>query len=154
MSHALFPVEGTEAEDNRDIAWICVSRYENGAWEFAPGMLPAHEVEDLTRIQEEFGGGRYELVARSTDRRRITARAKYNLAGPSKPMVPTAAPAVAVDATPAKFDPVAMMLTQQANMMQMFMTMQAQQTQVLVAAMQGKQQDVSPMVTAVAGMVV
>ncbi len=154
MSHPLFPLEGNEAEDQRDIAWIHVSRYENGSWEFAPAMLPAHELEDLTRISDEYGGGRYELVGRSTDRRRITARAKYNIPGPPKPLVPVTATAAAapVSPAPAHVDPLALVMAQQGQMMQLMMQQQQQQTQVLVAALQGKQQDVSPMVAAVAQM--
>jgi len=143
MPHNLFPLESeTGEQDQRDISWIQVTRWENGGFKFAPQLFPADEVADLDALHQMFGGGQFEVIGRIMDKSRISARKRYALPGPSKPLAPADAAAVVergAPAGPASSDP---MLAFFGMMMQQQQAQSQMMTQVMVAALSGRNQPV------------
>ena len=136
--HPLFPSE-TDHDEDRDISWIQVTRWEGGGYKYAPLVIPADELRGLDELHSMFGGGNFELIARSADKAKITHRKKYSLPGLPKPLAPTedapaAPPSQAASAALGR-DP---MMALFAMMMQQQQQAQAQMTQVLIAAMNQK----------------
>lgn len=142
--HPLFPSD--EDDDYPDISWINVCRYESTGKVWYPYLFPASELQDLTFIQERFGGGRYELLARDIQKRGITARRDYQIPGAPKPMIETTKAEADMHAKAAQTqqappiqqqhtsEPMAMMMQM---MMQMMMAQQQSQTQMMLAFMNG-----------------
>lgn len=142
--HPLFPTEGDQAtDDERDISWIQVTRWEGGAYKFAPQLVAAEDLQGLEELHQLFGGGQYELIARIADKSRISTRKKYNLPGPSKPLAPSTGddPGASSTAT-AQAQGAAIvgsadspMMALLAMMMQQSQQQAAMMTQVIVAAL-------------------
>jgi hypothetical protein len=86
--HALFPLpEDFEGEDRRDISWIYVARREPGKVVSVPDPFPADGLRDQGDLAALFGGGDYQLVARTKTRSHISARNdSVVIAGPPKPL--------------------------------------------------------------------
>lgn len=109
--HPLFPLpEGADPDEQPPlIGSITLVRHEVTAHGAAPVWIPhrfhASELRELSQIQEQFGGGRYELIGRNLAGNHIVARRTYTLPGKPKPLTPqvddeekprtAAAPAVA-----------------------------------------------------------
>lgn len=129
-AHPLFPIESEGAEPC-EVGWIHVTRFEGGGQKWAPRLFAASELADLEALADAFGGGSYELVARSHDRRTITARRRYQLSGRPLPLdggpVEDRAPAVAMPAPSGTSD--ALLIA----MMQMMGQQQQATTQLMVA---------------------
>lgn len=109
--HPLFPVE----EDGRsfEVSFIQVARKEGGAMSFVPQVFRSEELTSLDQIVERFGGGTYELYARSNSPNnpgqaaRITKRRLVTLPGKPKPLDPsnpTPQEEVAAGLRPSPFD--------------------------------------------------
>lgn len=86
--HPLFP----PADDEDDsmpplVSEIHVRRVEGGKLMTSPRVWRQEELMSLGQLAEEYGGGEYELIARHNHR--ISARRKYNIPGPQKPMYDT-----------------------------------------------------------------
>lgn len=130
-AHPLFPVEHDDDEP-AEVGWIHVTRFEGGGQKWAPRLFAAAELADLETLAEAFGGGSYELVARTHDRRTITARRRYQLPGRPLPLdggtseerMPHAPPVAAPSSTSD-----ALLIA----MMQMMAQQQQAQTQLMVA---------------------
>lgn len=158
--HPLFPDKDCE------ISWILLTRHEAQGQVFHPNRWDPEELQDLNPIQELFGGGVYELIAR--DERGIVARQKYKLAGASKPLVPEperaaappAAPVIVSGGSPgdailqAVLALIPAMLqsqaAQQAGMVAMFQAQATQQQQFLTAMMTASKQDSNALIQAMA----
>lgn len=129
MPHPLFPSD----DPHLDVAFIHVTRHERHGQVYAPRLFPADELQGLETIQMMYGGGNYELIGRGTNKSRITARARYVLAGPSIPLVPeeptgpTPPPAATYAPPPPQpqFNDniIALVLQQQQQMTQLMMQM-------------------------------
>jgi hypothetical protein len=85
--HPLFPERDGDLAPP-EICTIHVSRYERGRMRFAPMKFGPGDLNDLTDIYEIFGGGVYELIAKDS-RNRISRKERVEIAGPSRPLVPT-----------------------------------------------------------------
>src|SRR3990172_2105550 len=83
MNHPLFPAE--DETDAPEVGAIHVTRHEGGSQRWAPRRFAAEDLRELSDIAELFGGGCYELIARSRDGSPITPRRPYTLAGPPLP---------------------------------------------------------------------
>ena len=104
MPHPLFPWDpetedrDPEEEDERDITWIKVARWENGSWVYYPKSFraepddttePEDVIRDLDDVFRRWGGGKYLFVARNRANARVTAQhGPIVIAGPSKPFFP------------------------------------------------------------------
>jgi hypothetical protein len=108
--HPLFPAE-EDAEPQR-IEFIQVVRYEHGRALLVPTTFRSGELTSLDALNNMYGGGLYELIGRRcsvhdpTSMGRISAKVRYELAGPSRPLVvdanaPPAMPPVVTQVTPA-----------------------------------------------------
>lgn len=82
--HPLFPPE-TDDDEAPEVEGIHVSRFGEGPPKWCSYLFAADELTELQQIQELFGGGTYELIARAAGR--ITARRRYCLDGRSRPLV-------------------------------------------------------------------
>lgn len=157
MLHPLFP------DKDVNISWILLTRHEAQGQVYHPNKWDPEELQDMQPIQELFGGGVYELIAR--DERSIVARTKFKLPGPSKPLVPEAsAPIPAampmapssgsdqISAAVLQLIPVMMAGFQQSQqtMAAMFQAQAAQQTQFLTAMMQAQKADGNTLIQAMA----
>lgn len=84
--HPLFPPHDDD-DDAPEVASFHVTRFEpgrpNAVWH--PHLFSANDLTDLADLHARFGGGHYELVARAANGA-VTARRRYPLAGPSKPL--------------------------------------------------------------------
>jgi hypothetical protein len=69
-----------------EVGFIQVRRREPEGWKRAAKTFPAGELRDARALKECFGGGTYELIARSANNRRITARARLQVPGDPKPL--------------------------------------------------------------------
>lgn len=90
--HELFPADG---DDVPEVGWIHVTRLEPGGVKWCPYTFSATELPNLATVEDLYGGGKYEFIARSNNRNRITARRVYDIPGASKslnPMKPGSAP--------------------------------------------------------------
>jgi hypothetical protein len=83
--HSLFPVRRA-ARSTPEVGFIQVRRRESDGWKRAAKTFPAGELRDARALKECFGGGTYELIARSANNRRITARARLEVPGDPKPL--------------------------------------------------------------------
>src|SRR6516164_5760358 len=63
LPHPLFPVEGESAPF--EVSYIQIARKEGASMVFIPETWRAEELYDTKQILERFGGGTYELYARS-----------------------------------------------------------------------------------------
>jgi hypothetical protein len=138
IDHPLFP-PADEGDEGPDVGFIHVVRHEGGQPAWCTYLFTAEELVGLDQIYALFGGGNYELVARTTSKGGFVARVRYRIEGPSKPLVmpsqvgaPTAT-AVAMpmaqsggDSGLASFMPI---------MAQMMMGMMQQTTAIITAAM-------------------
>lgn len=84
LNHPLFPPENDD-EEAPEVEGIHVSRYGEGPPKWCAYLFGAEELTELQQIQEMFGGGTYELIARAGGR--ISARRRYVLDGRSRPLV-------------------------------------------------------------------
>jgi hypothetical protein len=137
IDHPLFPASD-ESNEGPDVGFIHVVRHEGGQPAWCTYLFTAEELVGLDQIYGLFGGGNYELVARTTSKGGFVARVRYRIEGKSKPLVmpnqeqPAVAAAVAMpmqqsgDGGVAAFMPI---------MAQMMMAMMQQTTAVITAAM-------------------
>ena len=109
--HPLFPIE--EGGRSFEVSFIQIARKEGGAMSFVPQVFRAEELLSLDQIVERFGGGTYELYARSNsptnpgNAHRITKRHMVTLPGKPKPLDPSNATnqeEVAAGLRPSPFD--------------------------------------------------
>lgn len=159
MLHPLFP------DKDVNISWILLTRHEAQGQVYHPNKWDPEELQDMQPIQELFGGGVYELIAR--DERSIVARTKFKLPGPSKPLVPeasapapVAAPVMhggggssdAIAAALLNLIPVILQSNTQNQqaMVQVLQAQATQQTQFLTAMMQASKQDGNALIQAMA----
>lgn len=91
QGHPLFP--GNDDDDpetpSPEVCYILVNRREAAGVVTAPHVYGASDLTSLEQLHALYGGGIYELVGRGPNNARIVARRSYNLAGASKPLVPT-----------------------------------------------------------------
>ncbi len=88
IGHPLFPTEGPE-EEPIEVEFIGVRRFQGGALVTAPRMFEATELDSLEGLFDLYGGGTYELEARhggQSQKQHYSARRRYTLPGPSKPL--------------------------------------------------------------------
>lgn len=92
--HPLFPIdEEDDAEQEApQVAFITVSRFDNGQRSTAPRIFRAEELPSLEVLHALFGGGKYELLGRDAGNARIVAKRAYSIPGPPKPMFETPEP--------------------------------------------------------------
>jgi hypothetical protein len=89
--HPLFPAD--EDEEPHRVEFIQVVRYEQGRALLVPTTFRAGELTSLDAINSQYGGGLYELIGRRcsihdpTSMGRISAKVRYEIAGPSRPLV-------------------------------------------------------------------
>ena len=141
MTHPLFPVD--DEDDDVEVGFINVARLEGGRAVFATRQFSGDELTDLEVIWDLYGGGDYELIARDRGNKHITARRRYSLDGPKRPMTGEPVQPVAV-AQPvhhhAPADGTAAVLPMMMQFMQMMAQssqQQAQQTtQILLAVLE------------------
>jgi hypothetical protein len=120
--HNLFPPnEGND--EGPDVEQIHVTRFSDGGQKYCAYLFGADELRGLQQIQEMFGGGNYELIARSEGK--VSARRKYSLEGRSLPLVYGTEPR---QPEPQPVTQVIQAPTNSSEMMQ-FMTMMVQQGQ-------------------------
>lgn len=86
IDHPLFPPpdDGQEHEPV-DVERIQISRFEKGMQSYAPQLFHPNELNSHQDIHDIFGGGSYEIFAR-TLKGRIQRRERFNLAGEPKPL--------------------------------------------------------------------
>jgi hypothetical protein len=129
--HPLFPAE--EGAEPARIEFIQVVRYEHGRALLVPTTFRSGELTSLDAINNMYGGGLYELIGRRcsvhdpTSMGRISAKVRYEIAGPSRPLV------VDANAPPPSMPPVVTQVTPTPGAAGM-------SDQVLIAIMQGQQQ--------------
>ncbi len=88
--HPLFPVE--EGEPEPIVAFINVTRFENGGQAYADRVFKADELTDLGQVLEQYGGGKYELIGRCPSVRdgskpgNYSCRRRVQLPGKSLPL--------------------------------------------------------------------
>ena len=159
--HPLFPydVEDDIPEEGdegvHEIKHIVVTRFDPVQSKFlwAIDSHPAEDVMSLADLYELYGGGKYELYAKTDVQGRpghTIRRLRYDIPGISKPLSPSDTPGATPAPTPsastaAGVHDVAgatgmekillLLMTQQAESNKMFMQMMANQTQVMVAAL-------------------
>lgn len=131
-AHPLFPVEDDDDEP-AEVGWIHVTRNEGGRVQWARKLYAAKELTSLDQLYELYGGGYYELIARSDDKKRITARITYPLEGRPRPLNSDAAEAPAAPVAA----PVAAMPSVDPNVQLILGMMQQStaQTTALITAM-------------------
>lgn len=104
-AHPLFTLEenADEEEAPPDVHFIQVTRWDAGQKFTAPHLFRGDELRSLDQLFGLYGGGKYELIARTADNSRIVARRTYILPGESKPLFETGGTkkAPAVDETAA-----------------------------------------------------
>jgi hypothetical protein len=163
MTHPLFPYDNEDEDDTRDISWIHVTRFERTGQTYAPRLFGADELTSLEEVQQQFGGGSYELIARSEDRSRITARKRYTLPGTPLPLaesiaepspgpaVPAGRPGPALDSNGGLLMAF-LQMSAESNRAQMQMMMQFSQAQMQMAQamIQSGRGDSAAMVAAMA----
>jgi hypothetical protein len=84
-AQSLFP-SAERSSKRPEIGFVQVRRREGGTWKRAPETFPASELTNREALEERFGGGDYELVARCSRNHRITTRARVTVAGEPKPL--------------------------------------------------------------------
>lgn len=145
--HPLFPYdiedEPDEGAELVQIAHICVTRFDptTNKYVWALETYKADELSALDQLFELYGGGKYELFAKTDYQGRpgsTVRRVRYDIPGTMKPLAPgdTMGRPVSPPAAPATNSPAP---PGGSNMEQLFMMMmQSQQanTQVMVAMMQ------------------
>lgn len=87
-NHPLFPE--TDNEESPEVEQIHVTRHSSDGQIWCGYVFGADELVELQQVQEYFGGGKYELVARAAGR--ISARRRYTLDGRPRPLVYGIAP--------------------------------------------------------------
>lgn len=87
IAHPLFPLDDSEAEVPAVVATIHVRRFEGGDWQTVPAAFAPDQLTSWQQVWQEWGGGKYELVARDSHGR-ITARVTSVLPGEQLPLVP------------------------------------------------------------------
>ena len=111
IEHGLFPLE--DGIKPFEVSYISVARKEGGAMVWVPQMFRAEELQTTDQLIERFGGGMYELYARSQSRTNagqagsITKRRLVTLPGKPKPLDPSNATAqeeIAAGLRPNPFD--------------------------------------------------
>lgn len=148
IDHPLFPAADDDPEPP-DVETIHVTRFERGAspavW--CPRVFQADELPGLDAVHELFGGGSYELIARSTKSGRnvISARRRYLIPGASLPLAGDPTPAAPSVPTPVASAPTGgsiwmMLLPLIPPLLQAWMSSQKEHTAMLMAMMQNQQQ--------------
>lgn len=132
MKHILFPGDDDDS-DAPDVEQIHVTRLSSEGQQYCGYLFGAEELPNLQRVQELFGGGKYELIARSGGR--IASRQRYVLDGKPRPLAygieaDTAPPQVPVPAAPGSDT-----LQFLTLMMQQSSAQQAAQTQLMLGVM-------------------
>lgn len=170
IDHALFPSTDDEPEAP-DVERIHVTRLERGTLVWCPRVFTPEELPDLEAVHENFGGGTYELVARSSKSGRnvISARRRYTIPGTPRPLAeespddaePSPAPAAAMPSVGggAGIWPAVLALApaliqawlgSQKEHTAMMMTMMQQNSQMLLAMVQNQKQDSQSFIQAMA----
>lgn len=98
--HPLFPQREDEDEDSSppEIVTIHIRRYERGQMQTAPVSYAPQDLQGLTDVYEQYGGGTYEFIARDSQCR-ISRRHRETIAGPSRPLVPPETAGAGVELT-------------------------------------------------------
>lgn len=90
IDHPLFPPTDDEP-DPPDVERVHVTRFEPKGQMWCPRVFMAEELMGLEDVHALFGGGAYELIARSSKNKEkrnvISARRRYQIPGPSRPLV-------------------------------------------------------------------
>jgi hypothetical protein len=86
QNHPLFPPLDGE-DESPEVTSIHVTRYHDGQQKWCGYKFGPDELTELQQVQEIFGGGMYELVARGENGNGWSARRRYSLDGRSKPLV-------------------------------------------------------------------
>ena len=170
IDHPLFPATEDETEAP-DVERIHVTRLEKGGQVWCPQIFAAEELIGLDAVYALFGGGSYELIARSSKGGRdvISARRRYVIPGAPKPLVedvpdasaaPTPLPVGAGPAAPsAGIWPAILALApaliqawlgSQKEHTAMMMTMMNQSQQMLLAMVQSQKADSQSFIQAMA----
>lgn len=173
IDHPLFPPTEDESEAP-DVERIHVTRLERGGQVWCPQIFAAEELCGLDAVYALFGGGSYELIARSSKGGRdvISARRRYVVPGAPRPLVEEAPPeASTTPASPSALAPPAASsggggiwpailalapaliqawTSSQKEHTAMLMTMLNQQSQMTVAMMQGQKNDSQAFIQAMA----
>jgi hypothetical protein len=111
VEHPLFPLD--DGQKPFDVSFIQLSRKEGGAMVFVPQHFRSEELTSTDQILERFGGGTYELYARSQSKSfpgqmgNISKRRLVTLPGRPKPLDPsnaTNAEEIAAGIRPNPFD--------------------------------------------------
>jgi hypothetical protein len=85
VGHPLFAA-ASRSSKRPEIGFVQVRRREQGQWKRAPETFAAADLADRKALEERFGGGEYELVARCERNHRITTRARVSIPGEPKPL--------------------------------------------------------------------
>lgn len=148
--HPLFPPLDDGKSDDTDpdevipaplVTEILVQRVEQGKKVTCPRAFRGEELLSLVDLCALYGGGEYELIAKHAGR--ITARRRYTISGPSKPMYdtgPTSEEAVKAPAIQAPMNPLGVMMGEQGGVMGLIMMMMQQMMQQQAAAQQSQTQ--------------
>ncbi len=93
-AHPLFTLEENAHEEEAppEVHFIAVTRWDAGQKFTAPHLFRGDELISLDQLFGLYGGGKYELIARTADNSRIVARRTYILPGESKPLFDAPAP--------------------------------------------------------------
>ena len=86
--HPLFPPSDDDDDPDAeppDIQFIHVQRKEQGKYVTAPQVFMAADLQSVTQVFNEFGGGEYQLVGKDS-RHILRRKVIFQLPGPSKPM--------------------------------------------------------------------
>lgn len=118
--HPLFPPIN-EDDDPPEVEFVHVSRFENGKQPWCAHKFAAEELTDLEEVALLFGGGQYELIARSGAR--ITARRRYDIAGRPRPLVFGAVEGAELERAPAAVQSVAVPQAADAGVLGLVVTM-------------------------------
>ncbi len=139
--HPLFP--GDDDEPSKDIGRIYVTRRDGGRVITMPRQYEPDELTEPSQIWEEYGGGVYELIARTADNKRVATRRIYEFPGQPLPIgtpggQPATAPMQAHGGGMGDSLLAALVTSQsqmQQNMMTFLGTMMQNQTTTMVAMM-------------------
>lgn len=170
IDHPLFPAADDDPEPP-DVERIHVTRFEKTGQAWCPRIFSAEELPGLDAVYEMFGGGSYELIGRSSKNPRgqnlISARRRYVIPGPSKSLVDDEAtsepssPSPSMMSVPGGGGLWAALLAMAPTLVQawmasqkehtaMLMTMMQQNSQMLLAMVQGQKADSQTFIQAMA----
>jgi len=148
--HPLFPYdledEPDQGEEITEIAHVCVTRFDatTNKYVWALDTYKADELTSLNQLFELYGGGKYELFAKTDYQGRpgsTICRVRYDLAGAPKPLAPgdTMGRAAATPPASSSADAAGVAgagTTSMDRLLMMMLQGQQQSTQLMVAMLQ------------------